>query len=305
MFEVSHVRRSYPTLGARNPFWRSRMTAAADDISFEIASGTTLALVGESGSGKSTVARLAVGLEQPDAGTIRFLGAPLSAHRRGGMNGIAMVFQDPYASLDPRWRVGATVAEPLRTMGIPPAARHARVAALLAQVGLSAGDAERYPASFSGGQRQRIAIARALANEPAFLVCDEPTSALDPSVRNQILNLIASLQRARGLALLLVSHDVVAVRSMADHLGVMCHGRLVEYGRAAEVFANPRHPCTRQLLDLDASPLAEMGPAKSPSSCLFNPRCPLANDRCRTERPGYTMAGPVRVACHAVEEGRG
>ncbi|MBS0561845.1 MAG: ATP-binding cassette domain-containing protein [Proteobacteria bacterium] len=296
---------------------------AVDDVSFAIAPGSTLSLVGESGCGKSTIARLAVGLYAPSAGEIRFEGNSLSVARaqpalRRRMN---MIFQDPYASLNPRWRVRDIVAEPIRAFKILDGAKAIadRVGALLAQVGLSPADGERYPHEFSGGQRQRISIARALSSEPDFLVCDEPTSALDVSVQAQILNLMKELQERLGLTYLFISHNLAVVRHMSDRLGVMYLGRIVEMGPGEEVFARPRHPYTRMLLD--AIPDLEMvgrartpvggevpSPIDPPPGCAFHPRCPLANARCRTERPEHTRAGPsaaeVLVACHAVAEGR-
>ncbi len=292
---------------------------AVDDVTFAIVRGATLSLVGESGCGKSTVARMAVGLLPPTAGDIRFEGQPLSTARaqpalRRRMN---MIFQDPYASLNPRWRVRDIVAEPIRAFRLARGAADAgtRVAELLVRVGLAAGDGEKYPHEFSGGQRQRVSIARALASEPEFLVCDEPTSALDVSVQAQILNLMRDLQLRLNLTYLFISHNLAVVRHMSDRLGVMYLGRIVEIGPAAEVFATPRHPYTRLLLD--AIPDLEMtgrartpvggevpSPLDPPPGCPFHPRCPLANDRCRRERPGYTRAGEASVACHAVEEGR-
>ncbi len=292
---------------------------AVDDVSFSVPRGTTLSLVGESGCGKSTVARLAVGLLTPGAGDIRFEGQPLSTARaqvalRRRMN---MIFQDPYASLNPRWRVRDIVAEPLRAFGLmrDRAALRDRVAALLTQVGLAAADGDKYPHEFSGGQRQRISIARALSSEPEFLVCDEPTSALDVSVQAQILNLMKELQARLGLTYLFISHNLAVVRHMSDRLGVMYLGRIVEIGPAEIVFRSPRHPYTRLLLDAIPD-LDHIGrsrtpvggevpsPIDPPSGCPFHPRCPLANDRCRIEKPAHTRADDVLVACHAVEEGR-
>ena len=293
---------------------------AVDEVSFAIPRGTTLSLVGESGCGKSTVARLAVGLYRPSSGDMRFEGQSLATARaqpalRRRMN---MIFQDPYASLNPRWRVADIVAEPLRAFAMARGrAVMERVNALLRQVGLAAGDGARYPHEFSGGQRQRISIARALASEPDFLVCDEPTSALDVSVQAQILNLMRELQSRLGLTYLFISHNLAVVQHMSDQLGVMYLGRIVEQGPAATIFATPRHPYTRLLLD--AIPSLEPGarlaapartagdvpsPIAPPPGCTFHPRCPLANARCRVERPGYTVADDVSVACHAVEEGR-
>ena len=296
---------------------------AVDGVSFAIPRGTTLALVGESGCGKTTVARLAVGLYAPDAGEIRFAGEPLSAARaqpalRRRMN---MIFQDPYASLNPRWRVRDIIAEPIRLFKLArsPSEIAARVGALLTQVGLSPADGEKFPHEFSGGQRQRISIARALASAPDFLVCDEPTSALDVSVQAQILNLMRDLQARLGLTYLFISHNLAVVRHMADRLGVMYLGRMVELGPAEALFRTPRHPYTRLLLEA-VPDLAMPGrsrtpvggevpsPIDPPPGCTFHPRCPLANARCRAESPAQTRAataqGEVLVACHAVAEGR-
>ncbi|HVY18291.1 MAG TPA: oligopeptide/dipeptide ABC transporter ATP-binding protein [Rhodopila sp.] len=301
---------------AREPRRRLR---AVDDVSFHIEPGTTFALVGESGCGKSTIARLAVGLYDPTEGDILFEGQVLSDARakpatRRRMN---MIFQDPYASLNPRWRVRDIVGEPIRVFGLGerPNEARARVGSLLAQVGLTVSDGEKYPHEFSGGQRQRISIARALASEPDFLVCDEPTSALDVSVQAQILNLMRDLQQRLGLTYLFISHNLAVVRHMADRLGVMYLGRIVERGPAEAIFARPLHPYTRLLLDAIPD-LEQIGrsrkavggelpsPIAPPPGCPFHPRCPLANDRCRVEKPGHTPVGDVLVACHAVAEGR-
>jgi peptide/nickel transport system ATP-binding protein len=298
---------------------KRRMLRAVDDVSFVIAPGTTFALVGESGCGKSTIARLAVGLYEPSDGDILFEGKVLSSARsqpamRRRMN---MIFQDPYASLNPRWRVSDIVAEPIRVfrMATRPNEIQGRVGALLAQVGLTVRDGEKYPHEFSGGQRQRISIARALASEPDFLVCDEPTSALDVSVQAQILNLMRDLQQRLGLTYLFISHNLAVVRHMADRLGVMYLGRIVEQGPAEAIFRHPRHPYTRLLLDAIPD-LEQVGRARTPVSgeipspiapppgCAFHPRCPLANERCRVEKPVHVAADDVQVACHAVEEGR-
>jgi peptide/nickel transport system ATP-binding protein len=298
---------------------KRRWLRAVDDVSFEILPGTTFALVGESGCGKSTIARLSVGLYEPSAGDILFENQALSSARaqpalRRRMN---MIFQDPYASLNPRWRVRDIVAEPIRVFRLAtrPNEVQGRVGSLLAQVGLTVRDGEKYPHEFSGGQRQRISIARALASEPDFLVCDEPTSALDVSVQAQILNLMRDLQRRLGLTYLFISHNLAVVRHMADRLGVMYLGRIVEQGPAETLFRTPRHPYTRLLLDAIPD-LEQVGRARTPvggeipspiappPGCAFHPRCPLANARCREEKPRHTMVGDVEVACHAVEEGR-
>ncbi|MFI4926155.1 MAG: ABC transporter ATP-binding protein, partial [Burkholderiales bacterium] len=229
---------------------------AVDGVSFEIRKGETLALVGESGCGKSTVARLLVGLYEPTRGSFLFDGQDAHAayQSRDGQQlrrRIQMIFQDPYASLNPRWKVEDIVAEPLQEHGLIAAAsdRMQRVAELLQSVGLSAQDMAKYPHQFSGGQRQRISIARALATHPEFLVCDEPTSALDVSVQAQVLNIMKDLQRERGLTYLYISHTLAVVRHVSDQVGVMYHGRIVELAGKHQLFAQPQHPYTRMLLD--------------------------------------------------------
>jgi peptide/nickel transport system ATP-binding protein len=228
-----------------------------------------------------------------------------------------MIFQDPYASLNPRWKVLDIVGEPLREHGLAHGSDelHARVAELLRSVGLAAADTEKFPHQFSGGQRQRISIARALATQPEFLVCDEPTSALDVSVQAQVLNIMKDLQRQRGLTYLFISHNLAVVRHVSDEVGVMYLGRLVELADKASLFSTPRHPYTRMLLD--AIPDIHMSgrartpvqgevpnPLNPPSGCAFHPRCPHANARCSTERPALKAFKGIQVACHAVEEGR-
>ncbi|MDE2006066.1 MAG: ABC transporter ATP-binding protein [Rhodospirillales bacterium] len=288
---------------------------AVDAVSFAIPRGTTMALVGESGCGKSTVARLSVGLLAPSAGEIRFEGAKLAAARAdpARRRRMTMIFQDPYASLNPRWRVRDIVAEPIRAFGLAAGrAAEERIGALLAQVGLAGSDGEKFPHEFSGGQRQRISIARALASEASFVICDEPTSALDVSVQAQILNLMRDLQARLGLTYLFISHNLAVVRHMADRIGVMYLGRIVEQGPAETVFATPRHPYTRMLLEA-VPDLARIGaprtpvggevpnPIDPPSGCAFHPRCPLAIARCRNERPEPVTRDGVAVACHLAE----
>ncbi|MCY7315265.1 MAG: ATP-binding cassette domain-containing protein [Rubrivivax sp.] len=302
-----------------------QMVHAVDGVSFSIERGKTLALVGESGCGKSTVARLLVGLYQPTRGDVRFDGQPTDAAQpaaglRTLRRRMQMIFQDPYASLNPRWKVLDIVGEPLREHGLIHGAQSAdalrnRVGELLLSVGLAAADSEKFPHQFSGGQRQRISIARALATEPEFLICDEPTSALDVSVQAQVLNIMKDLQRTRGLTYLFISHNLAVVRHVADQVGVMYLGRLVELADKAELFGHPRHPYTRMLLD--AIPDIRMSgrartpvqgevpnPLNPPAGCAFHPRCPHANARCSAERPALTVFQGVQVACHAVQEGR-
>ncbi|MFZ2652730.1 MAG: oligopeptide/dipeptide ABC transporter ATP-binding protein [Burkholderiaceae bacterium] len=301
---------------------------AVDGVSFAIPRGQTLALVGESGCGKSTVARLLVGLYTPTAGDVRFDGVDIATTLRGGAarrlrRRMQMIFQDPYASLNPRWKIEDIVAEPLREHGLtgPAPSRADRaslravVSELLASVGLAGADMEKFPHQFSGGQRQRISIARALATQPEFLVCDEPTSALDVSVQAQVLNIMKQLQRERHLTYLFISHNLAVVRHVSDRVGVMYLGRLVELAPKAELFARPRHPYTRMLLD--AIPDIHMSgrsrtpvqgevpnPLNPPTGCSFHPRCPYANARCKVERPALRRIEEVQIACHAAEEGR-
>jgi peptide/nickel transport system ATP-binding protein len=300
---------------------RLYLTAAAD-VTFSIARNETFALVGESGSGKSTVAKMVVGLLPPTTGEVVIDGVSMggrrcSAAREKLRRRIQMIFQDPYASLNPRWRAHDIIAEPLRAFRLTRSRREttARVGDLLRFVGLDPRDAVKYPHEFSGGQRQRIAIARALASNAEFLVCDEPTSALDVSVQAQILNLMRDLQDRLGLTYLLISHNLAVVRHMATRIGVMYLGRLVEVAPARELFRNPQHPYTRMLLDavpdLDLTGRARKpiegeipSPISPPPGCPFHPRCPYANERCRIERPELIVAGLGLAACHAVEEGR-
>ncbi|HSF62866.1 MAG TPA: oligopeptide/dipeptide ABC transporter ATP-binding protein [Paracoccaceae bacterium] len=295
---------------------------AVDGVDFTIERGTTLALVGESGCGKSTVAKLLMGLTLPSAGTIRFDGHDIS-HAPAGQppavrRRMQMIFQDPYASLNPRWRVARIIGEPMLSFGThpDPVARRREVDRLLEFVGLSAADGEKFPHEFSGGQRQRISIARAISTKPEFLVCDEPTSALDVSVQAQILNLMRELQRELGLTYLFISHDLAVVNYIADRIGVMYLGRLVELAPAEQIFAAPQHPYTRLLLetvpditmahrDMDRPAGEVPNPITPPSGCHFHPRCPLAMDRCRSEAPAFLPHGAAQVRCHAVTTAAG
>ncbi|MCA0402136.1 MAG: ABC transporter ATP-binding protein [Proteobacteria bacterium] len=284
---------------------KKRLLRAVDGVSFEIRKGETFALVGESGSGKSTVAKLVVGLLPPSGGDVTFEG--IAKGRQPEAGSVQMIFQDPYASLNPRWRVRDIIAEPMSALNRPadPAARAARVGELLTLVGLSPLDGEKFPHQFSGGQRQRIAIARALSSEPAFIVCDEPTSALDVSVQAQILNLMRDLQEKLGLTYLFISHNLAVVRHMAHRIGVMYLGRLVEVQETEALFENPQHPYTRLLIDA-VPDLADIGrdrvpvqgevpsPINPPSGCTFHPRCPLVTDICKAQAPAFDG----RTACH-------
>jgi peptide/nickel transport system ATP-binding protein len=295
---------------------------AVDGVSFSIEKGKTLALVGESGCGKSTVARLLVGLYEPTRGGLTYdqqdaHAAFKTPEGRKLRRRIQMIFQDPYASLNPRWKVEDIIGEPLKEHELitDAAELKAKVGELLKSVGLSPLDGPKYPHQFSGGQRQRISIARALATEPEFLVCDEPTSALDVSVQAQVLNIMKDLQRQRGLTYLFISHNLAVVRHVSDQVGVMYLGRLVELADKQTLFANPRHPYTRMLLDAIPK-MHDTGRARTPvqgevpnplnppTGCAFHPRCPHANARCKSERPALLEIQGIRIACHAVEEGR-
>lgn len=295
---------------------------AVDGVSFEIEPGKTFSLVGESGCGKSTVAKLIVGLHKPTSGVIRFDGNDVADAKSAAQNAALrrrwqMIFQDPYASLNPRWRVRDIIAEPIRVFELASskAETYERVGELLTQVGLSPVDGDKYPHEFSGGQRQRISIARALSSNPEFLVCDEPTSALDVSVQAQILNLMKDLQKDFGLTYLFISHNLAVVYHLSDTIGVMYLGRLCEIASAKDLFRRPQHPYTRLLLE--TIPDLEMtgrerepvggevpNPINPPSGCGFHPRCPFANERCKSEAPKLTERSGHKIACHASEEGR-
>ena len=302
------------------------MACPVRGVGFTLERGDTLGLIGESGCGKSMTALALMGL-LPDgavvSGSIRFdgqelVGLPDAALQRLRGNRIGMVFQEPMTALNPRHRIGRQVAEPLRRRrGLGARAAERDAIALLERVGLpdAAQRIGAYPHQFSGGQRQRISIARALATEPEFLVCDEPTSALDVSVQAQVLNIMKDLQRERQLTYLFISHNLAVVRHVSDQVGVMYLGRLVELADKHTLFDTPRHPYTVMLLDAIPK-MHDTGKARTPvqgevpnplnppPGCAFNPRCPHVNERCRTERPQLLTLRGIRIACHAVEEGR-
>ncbi|MCR9151862.1 MAG: ATP-binding cassette domain-containing protein [Rhodobacteraceae bacterium] len=290
------------------------LLTAVSDVSFEVAENSVYALVGESGSGKSTIGKIVVGLLRPSGGQVEIAGVDLATETDGARTAsmraeVQMIFQDPYASLNPRWRVRDIVNEPVRARGGETAGLAER---LLEQVGLAAEDADRFPHEFSGGQRQRICIARALASGPRLIVCDEPTSALDVSVQAQVLNLMSDLREDLGLTYLFISHDLTVVQHMADTIGVLYLGRLVEEAPRDRLFEAPKHPYTRMLFDaaprMDGfgreidPPKGEIpDPINPPSGCAFHPRCPLATERCKRERPEMRTLGATRVACHLAE----
>jgi oligopeptide/dipeptide ABC transporter ATP-binding protein len=295
--------------------WSTGLVRAVDSVSFHIDAGTTLGLVGESGCGKTTTSKMVLRLERPTAGTIRFEGADVSDLNAKGnrhyRRSVQAVFQDPYASLDPRMRVGSIIAEPLVINERPGALElRRRVRELLDLVGLPERSAELFPHEFSGGQRQRIAIARALALSPKLIVLDEPVSALDVSIRAQILNLLRDIQKRLGVSYLFIAHDLAAVAHMSHTIAVMYLGKIVELGEATEVALEPKHPYTKALfaaalpIDLDR-PVEEVAlsgevpsPLDPPSGCRFHPRCPYVMPQCATEEPPLKPEGTRLVACH-------
>jgi len=298
-----------------------QLLRAVDGVSFAIRRGETLSLVGESGCGKSTVARLICGLYEPTSGAVIFDGIDLgTVESRSEMlklrRRFQMIFQDPYASLNPRWRVRDIVAEPMRSLGLvkDTQSREKRVAELLTSVGLSPQDMDKYPHEFSGGQRQRISIARALSSNPEFLICDEPTSALDVSVQAQILNLMRDLQREHGLTYLFISHNLAVVSHISTRVGVMYLGRIVEIADTKTLFERPLHPYTQMLqsaipdITMSGKPRVPVAgevpnPLDPPGGCTFNPRCPYAKDKCRVERPPLLPFDGADVACHGIHDG--
>ena len=300
-----------------------QLLRAVHDVNFSIKAGETFALVGESGCGKSTVARMVAGLIEPSAGSVSFEGVDRAAARSAAdermiRRRFQMIFQDPFASLNPRWRVDRIISEPIRAFGLAQDKQEIdhQVGELLKVVKLDPADGAKFPHEFSGGQRQRIAIARALSNKPEFIICDEPTSALDVSVQAKILNLMRDLQDEFGLTYLFISHNLAVVRHMATRIGVMYLGKLVEDAPSRELFSDPRHPYTRMLLDavpdIDMSGRARTpvkgevpNPINPPSGCTFHPRCPFAFERCMVEEPLLQPVSENHLAsCHAVTEGR-
>jgi oligopeptide/dipeptide ABC transporter ATP-binding protein len=287
---------------------------AVSDVDFEVEERSTYALVGESGSGKSTIGRMLVGLLTPSSGKVEINGVNLATETDADKvdlirSDIQMIFQDPFASLNPRWRVRDIIVEPVVARGGDATGLAEK---LLVQVGLSALDAGKFPHEFSGGQRQRICIARALSSEPKLIVCDEPTSALDVSVQSQVLNLMSDLKDNFGLTYILISHDLTVVRHMADRIGVLYLGRLVEEASPEDLFTKTKHPYTKMLLeaaprmdgfgreaDLPEGEIPD--PINPPQGCAFNPRCPIATNICRQERPMMRQLGDIRVACHLAD----
>jgi peptide/nickel transport system ATP-binding protein/oligopeptide transport system ATP-binding protein len=317
LLEVDRLSRQF--VARRSALGRpTAVVMAVEEVSFSLAPGTTLALVGESGCGKTTLGRLVLRLIDSTAGRIRFDGHDVTVLKERQLKtlrrNVQLIFQDPYASLNPRMTVGQILAEPLALHDVvAPSQRRGRVDELLRLVGLDPRAARRYPHEFSGGQRQRIAIGRALAVEPKLIVCDEPVSALDVSIRAQVLNLLRDLQRRLGLAYIFISHDLAVVKHIADRIAVMHLGRIVEMAPSEDLFANPRHPYTRALLS--AVPLPAPGSTREriilhgempsalnpPSGCAFHTRCPFLVAQCRTMRPEL-LGDAHAVACHRADE---
>jgi peptide/nickel transport system ATP-binding protein len=314
LYEITNLSKRF-TVGSRFSRQGQRVVQAVDKVSLSIQPGETLGLVGESGCGKSTLGRCLSRLYDISDGKLVFDGTDISTLSTREMRPLRrkmqMVFQDPYASLNPRRRVADLIAEPLRIhLSLPETEVKARVAALLEQVGLLPDHAQRYPHEFSGGQRQRIGIARAIALEPKLVILDEPVSALDVSVQAQIVNLLADLQERLKLTYVFVAHDLSVVRQVSTRIAVMYLGSVVEIGAADDLFARPRHPYTQALISAVPKPVNGAGrkriiltgdvpsPINPPAGCRFHPRCPVAQDRCRVERPALIASAGGAVACH-------
>ena len=318
LLEVDHLVKHFPVGGG--VFSRAAgVVRAIDGVSFTLKRGETLGLVGESGCGKTTTGRCILQLERPTSGRILFDGVDLAAIDQAALRAVRrrvqVIFQDPYSSLNPRMTVGQILAEPIKVHGIirSRSGRDARVRELLEQVGLAAQHARRYPHQLSGGQRQRVGIARALAMEPALIICDEPVSALDVSIQAQIINLLEDLQRRLGLTYLFIAHDLSVVRHISDRVAVMYLGRIVELADRAALYEEPLHPYTRALLSAVPIPDPALeaqrertvlrgevpSPLNPPSGCVFHPRCPIAVDRCTAEIPPLREIKPGHwAACH-------
>lgn len=320
LLEIIDLKKHFPiTQGSILPK-KAGAVKAVDGVSFKVRKGETLGLVGESGCGKSTTGRSILKLLEPTDGKIIFNGEDITNYKGEKMRKLRQkmqfIFQDPYASLNPRMTVEQVISEPMRSFNIPARVRRKKVADLLNTVGLSPYHKDRYPHEFSGGQRQRIGIARALALEPELVICDEPVSALDVSVQAQVVNLMEDLQKEFNLTYIFIAHDLSVVHHISDRVAVMYLGEIVEIGESNELYNNPKHPYTQALLSAipEANPHREKeriilegdlpSPANPPQGCKFHTRCPLAEDICRTERPVLKSlsSDDHEVACHLVKE---
>lgn len=322
LLEIRDLRMHFPIY--KGAFIRKEVNRvkAVDGLNFDIIQGETLGLVGESGCGKSTTGRAIIQLYRPTAGQVKFAGTDLTALTKGQMHGhrrnLQMIFQDPYASLNPRMTVGDIIGEPLRVHGLESGAGlMKRTQELMDIVGLDPRFVRRYPHEFSGGQRQRIGIARALATNPQFIVCDEPISALDVSIQAQVINLLEDLQKEFGLTYLFIAHDLAAVRQISTRIAVMYLGKMVELTDGQRLYERPMHPYTQALISAVPIPDPEVeenrerivlsgdvpSPLKPPTGCVFHTRCPFAFDKCKAEVPAFEAAEPGHfVACHLVGE---
>lgn len=319
ILSVSHLKTYFDV--TKGIFSKKQIVKAVDDVSFDIMPNETFGLVGESGCGKTTLGRTIVKLYEPTDGSITFEGQDIAKLKGNQLKGyrknMQMIFQDPYASLNPRMTVGEIIKEPMIIHNIfdSDAEREARVVELLKIVGLKPDHIRRYPAEFSGGQRQRIGVARALAVDPKFIVCDEPISALDVSIQAQVVNLLKNIQKELGLSYLFIAHDLSMVKHISDRIGVMYLGHMVEMGPGNDVYHRPLHPYTTALLSAIPIPDPDVAKAKSriilegeipspinpPAGCPFCTRCPKATERCRREMPEPTRVGTRMVACHLYE----
>ena len=314
VIRVEHLKKFFPVKGKL--FEKKQYVKAVNDISFSIRRGETLGIVGESGCGKSSLGRTVLKVHQPDSGHIYFNGTDITKLNEKQMHPyrqkMKMIFQDPYASLNPRFTVGETIAEPMEIYQMyDPKERMERVQQLMETVGLKPDHIRRYPHEFSGGQRQRIGIARTLALNPEFIVCDEPFSALDVSIQAQIINLLEKIQDERKISYIVVAHDLNAVRHISHNIGVMYLGHLVEIGPAAEVYQNPKHPYTKALIssipvaDPDYTGLGKRiilegevpSPIHVPKGCPFSTRCKYCTEKCKEQMPELRTVGEEQVAC--------
>ncbi|WP_090301183.1 ABC transporter ATP-binding protein [Ensifer sp. YR511] len=316
LVEVQNMRVHFPLRGGILGRPTGEAIKAIDDISFSIYEGETLGLVGESGCGKSTTGRAILQLRRPTSGSVHFQGRDLASASEEEMRSMRremqMIYQDPYSSLNPRMSIGDAIAEPIRIHGLRKgsAAIDERVRELLELVGLAPDFAQRYPHEFSGGQRQRVGIARALAMEPKFLVCDEPVSALDVSIQAQVINLLEDLQARLGLTYLFIAHGLAVVKHISDRIAVMYLGKIVELGKAADLYTAPKHPYTRSLLSAVPIPDPKVektrkriilqgdipSPLNPPSGCRFHTRCPMATAKCAAQEPSFSEVSPGHYA---------